>query len=288
MNYLLEMKAFYDRLEVKPLSSSAIALWYALMHINNKTGWTEEFSVPVTVLSLKSGLSDRSLSNARNELKTKGYIDFKSRSGNRSAVYRINRLSAKFADTPSNSPSDTPSDSLSDSTSGSPSALYKQNKTKQKKDKDRFSNRTSEYTHEFEQFWSLYPRKVAKKRAWDLWRRRLQTSKPEGQATPEQMMQAAKNYATYCEEKRIETQYIKHPSTFLSDKLDYQDWLEPVKEQTPNPAEQSRQKVFDMHKAIDTWIDAGFDPDRDKQAFKTWISKGANQHELNYSRATND
>jgi hypothetical protein len=288
MNYLLEMKAFYDRLEVKPLSSSAIALWYALMHINNKTGWTEEFSVPVTVLSLKSGLSDRSLSNARNELKTKGYIDSKSRSGNRSAVYKINRLSAKFADSSSDSSSDTPSDSLSDSTSGSPSALYKQNKTKQKKDKDRFSNRTSEYTYEFEQFWSLYPRKVAKKRTWDLWRRRLQTSKPEGQATAEQMLQAAKNYATYCEENRTETQYIKHPSTFLSDKLDYQDWLEPVKEQTPNPAEQSRQKVFDMHKAIDTWIDAGFDPDRDKQAFKTWISKGANPNELKYLRATND
>jgi hypothetical protein len=103
MNYLLEMKAFYDRLEVKPLSSSAIALWYALMHINNKTGWTEEFSVPVTVLSLKSGLSERSISNARNELKTKGYIDFKSRSGNRSTVYKINRLSAKFADSSSDS-----------------------------------------------------------------------------------------------------------------------------------------------------------------------------------------
>lgn len=145
MNYLLEIRAFYDRLEVKPLSASAIALWHALMHTCNKTGWAEEFSVAVTVLSHKSGLSERSVANARNELKTKGYIDFKSRSGNRSAIYKLNRLSANIADKFSDSVSDNLSGSASDSVSGNPSILNKQNKTKQKKDHRRKYDDDSEY-----------------------------------------------------------------------------------------------------------------------------------------------
>lgn len=39
MNYIAELKAFYDRLELNPAPSPAIALWHALMSIANKTGW---------------------------------------------------------------------------------------------------------------------------------------------------------------------------------------------------------------------------------------------------------
>jgi hypothetical protein len=132
MNYLLEIKAFYDQLEVKPLSSSGIVLWHALMHINNKSGWTEEFSVSVRVLSLKAGLSERSISNARNELKTKGYIDFKSRSGNRSAVYNMFPLSAKYAVNTSCKASRSSSNKFSDTGYGNTSTLFKQKNTEQK------------------------------------------------------------------------------------------------------------------------------------------------------------
>lgn len=127
MNYVREINAFYNELELNPLSPSAIVLWYALLHLCNKSGWKDRFAVPVGTLSLKTGLSERSISNARNELKTKGYIDFQSRGANRSAVYSIKPLSAKFADTISNSGSDTASGSVSDYTSDSGSALYKQN-----------------------------------------------------------------------------------------------------------------------------------------------------------------
>lgn len=97
MNYIKQVKAFYDRLEENPLSTSAIALWHALMHANNKAGWTEEFSVAASLLCFRSGLAERTVSKARNELKQKGFIDFRSRKGNRSAIYKIMDLSASDA-----------------------------------------------------------------------------------------------------------------------------------------------------------------------------------------------
>lgn len=127
MNYIKEINAFYNEIEVTPLSASAIALWHALLHICNRTGWKREFSVPVGTLSLKSGLSERSVSNARNELKTKGFIDFKSRGGNRAAVYQLVGLSANIADSLSDNHSGNASDTVSGNTSDNLSALFKQN-----------------------------------------------------------------------------------------------------------------------------------------------------------------
>jgi hypothetical protein len=98
MNYLREINAFYDWLETNPLSTSGIALWYALMHINNKAGWAKEFAVAVSVLCIKTGLSSRTVYDARNELKTKGRLDWRSRKGNQSAIYELFRLCAIDAD----------------------------------------------------------------------------------------------------------------------------------------------------------------------------------------------
>ena len=92
MNYLAGIKAIYDRLELNPLPSPAIALWHALMSIANKTGWQQEFTVAVSVLVLKSGLNAQAIKRARNRLEQDGYITWKSRGGNLSAVYHLNSL----------------------------------------------------------------------------------------------------------------------------------------------------------------------------------------------------
>lgn len=151
MNYIKELNAFYDWLEINLLSTSAIALWHGLMHINNKAGWAEEFTVAASVLCIKTGLSDRTIRNARNELKQKGRIDWKTRKGNQSAVYKMislfddvsARLSETIADkedsdTEGNGLSEintdnvsvSVSDNTSDSVSGNASTLNKLNKTK--------------------------------------------------------------------------------------------------------------------------------------------------------------
>ena len=89
MNYLLEIKAFYDWLETNKLPTSAIVLWHALMHTANKTGWKESFTVAMSVLEMRTGLRRQTLYDARNKLLQSGRIEFRSRRGNQAAVYHI-------------------------------------------------------------------------------------------------------------------------------------------------------------------------------------------------------
>lgn len=125
MNYLLEIKAFYDWLEVNQLSTSGIVLWHALMHIANKTGWQDTFTVATVVLSTKTGLKRDALYNARTALQNKGLISFKVRKGNQTAIYKINSF---VSVTPTQMPTQTPTQ-----TPTQMPTINKQNKTKQNK-----------------------------------------------------------------------------------------------------------------------------------------------------------
>jgi len=95
MQYITEIKAFYDLLETNPLPSPAIALWHALMHIANKTGWQVDFAVAVSVLSLKTGLNKMAIVRARNTLEQAGYIRWRKQSGNQAARYTMISLMDK-------------------------------------------------------------------------------------------------------------------------------------------------------------------------------------------------
>lgn len=77
MNYLAEILAFYDLVQVKQLSTGQIALWHALMAINNRCTWIEWFTVPNLTLELNTGMSRSGVLKARNALKQYGLIDFK-------------------------------------------------------------------------------------------------------------------------------------------------------------------------------------------------------------------
>ena len=92
MNYITEIKAFYDLVQVKQLSQGQIALWHALMHINNKCSWIEWFSVPNIMLELHTGLSRSGIAKARNVLKQYGLIDFKP-NGTKATNYKMMPMS---------------------------------------------------------------------------------------------------------------------------------------------------------------------------------------------------
>jgi len=97
MNYLLEIRAFYDWLESAPqASTSSIVLWHALMHQANKTGWKDEFSVAISTLELRTGLKRGAVYNARSALKRFGVIDYRERHGNLSAVYQMRSLCLSY------------------------------------------------------------------------------------------------------------------------------------------------------------------------------------------------
>ncbi len=76
MNYIAELNAFHDYLLANRLSTSEIALWHALMHINNSTMWKTEFTASNLILQQITGLSRSSLADAKNKLKQRGLIEY--------------------------------------------------------------------------------------------------------------------------------------------------------------------------------------------------------------------
>ncbi|MGT9145705.1 DnaD domain protein [Enterococcus faecalis] len=89
LNYLQQILAFDDYLLYKQkLSSGQIALWRALMSINNKAGWATWFTAANATLESLSGLSRSGINKNRNVLKQLGLIDFKS-NGRKATSYKV-------------------------------------------------------------------------------------------------------------------------------------------------------------------------------------------------------
>jgi hypothetical protein len=90
MGYIDEINAFQQwLLTATNVSATDIALWYALMHYNNTTGWKREFNVAIKTLEVSTKCTKPTVIKARNKLKQLGLIDFISREGNQSAIYRM-------------------------------------------------------------------------------------------------------------------------------------------------------------------------------------------------------
>jgi hypothetical protein len=89
VNYISEIREFYDLVEQFELSSSCICLWHALMHQANKARWKDEFSVAISTLELRTGLKRGAIYTARNTLIQRGFIRVKQRDGQQSALYKI-------------------------------------------------------------------------------------------------------------------------------------------------------------------------------------------------------
>ncbi|MBF7097598.1 hypothetical protein [Alkalibacter mobilis] len=112
MNYIAEIKAFHDLVQIKQLSSGQIALWYGLMYINNKCTWVEWFTAPNLTLELNTGLSRSGIAKARNVLKQHGIIDFK-QNGTKATAYKLASLANSKQENIQNNP--TMSNSTQDS-----------------------------------------------------------------------------------------------------------------------------------------------------------------------------
>lgn len=77
-----------------------------------------------------------------------------------------------------------------------------------------------EYPEGFNQFWEMYPKKVGKGEAYKKYKARINSG-----WKPDELLEAAKNYAEKVARERTEKQYIKHPKTFLSDTEPFTDFL---------------------------------------------------------------
>lgn len=133
MNYIKQVNAFYKLLPNNPLSSNAQCLYFYLLNKNNELGWIKEFTVSNMIVCGFTSLSRQALDRARNELKIKGYIDYKKGFSNQAGKYLIvcfdtqNDIQSETQDNTQNK--------IQDNTQGGHKVctLTKQNKTKQNK-----------------------------------------------------------------------------------------------------------------------------------------------------------
>lgn len=80
--------------------------------------------------------------------------------------------------------------------------------------------KTSNYPTDFEKFWSAYPRKADKGQAYKKYCTRVKDG-----FSPDELYQAAVNYAASCRDNRTEEKFIKHGKTFLGDSTPFIDFL---------------------------------------------------------------
>lgn len=216
LNYLTEIKAFYDTLVINSLSSPDIALWYALMSIANKSGWKNEFPVALSVLAIYSGVNESTVKRSRNKLAQCGYITWRPRRGNQAAIYHINSLVVHRE--PQIEPQTVPQCEPQTVPQSIPIHKTKQNKT---------NNPPISPAVHFDEFWDAYPKKGNRSLTEKAYVDVLLSNVPE-----EDVLAAAKNYAESVTIQDTQERYIKNTDRFLTDNT-FLDYL-PGKYRKPN------------------------------------------------------
>lgn len=105
------------------------------------------------------------------------------------------------------------------------------------KDKDNIFNN---YCMHFEKFWSVYPRKKEKAKAYKTYCARLKDGFSE-----DELLQAAQGYAAECCKEGRAEKYIKLCATFLSASTPFTDYLGSGKERVENEQSGSSAKLWD-------------------------------------------
>ena len=88
MNYLKQILSLNQIQLNNPLSQGQFMLYHALLDINNQCAWKEWFEVANLRLQTYTGLTRQGIAKCRNELRQRGYIDFKT-NGTKASSYKI-------------------------------------------------------------------------------------------------------------------------------------------------------------------------------------------------------
>ena len=212
MNYIVEINRFWDWATLNPLPTGQIALYMALLHINNKSNWAEWFQAPNQVLSILTGLSRSGILTARNGLKQAGLIDVRER-GTKATLYCViaNSKQASVQERKQDSVQGSAQAEKQDSTQ----ALYIYNNSPLK-DKNININNSPPISplQMFEQFWSAYPKQLlsAKQNTEQAYADAVMAGIGENE-----LLIAAQNYAEECRILETGQRYIKKPDNFLRD-----------------------------------------------------------------------
>lgn len=233
LNYISTINSFWNLTTINPLSTGQVALFFALLHLNNNSYWTEWFQAPNQVLSVLTGMSRSGILKARNELKQKGYIDFRER-GTKSTLYKFT-IANSVQESVQISKQKGVQVSTQVGVQDSEQAIYKDIEKDKKVDKTPPIS-PAEF---FDDFLAAYPcpgnRHLTEVAYIDC----LMTEK----VTEEQLVESARNYAEQCRILKTEKRYIKKPENFLRD-LEYCQYLPGIYVRPEKPSGGEKGKGF--------------------------------------------
>ena len=89
MNYLTEIRLFYEWLETHHLAPSSITLWHALMYTANRSGRAEQLTIPISILESRTQMTRSTIYRSREQLVDRGLIGVEVRGSSLSAIYTM-------------------------------------------------------------------------------------------------------------------------------------------------------------------------------------------------------
>ena len=92
MNYLAEIRLFYEWLETHHLTPSSISLWHALMYTANRAGWAERITIPISLLESRTQMTRSTIYRSREQLADRGLVEIEMRGSSQSAIYTLRSL----------------------------------------------------------------------------------------------------------------------------------------------------------------------------------------------------
>ncbi len=132
MNYLLQIRLFYEWLETHHLAPSSITLWHALMYTANRSGWAEQITIPISILESRTQMTRSTIYRSREQLVERGLIGVEVRGSSLSAIYTmfslegmlVSQYASEYA-----SQNETQSGTQNGTQSGESSSSVSQNET---------------------------------------------------------------------------------------------------------------------------------------------------------------
>ena len=206
MSYISMINSFWDSATTNPLSTGQVSLYFALLHVCNRSSWTEWFQAPNQVLSVLTGLSRSGILKARNELKQRGLIDFRER-GTKATLYKVTTADSTQAGAQNSMQNSAQNGAQNSAQNGS---------TLKDIDKDREKeNPPVSPVRLFRQFCEAYPKTGADRPGAQYAYCRV--LREDCHITEQDLVAAAANYAEAVGILGREEKYIRSPESFLSD-----------------------------------------------------------------------
>lgn len=205
VTYIDLINSFWDSATTNPLSTGQVSLYFALLHVCNRSYWTEWFQAPNQVLSVLTGLSRSGILKARNELKQRGLVDFRER-GTKATLYKITMADSKQV---SMQDSNQKGKQNSNQNSVQNSSTLKDIE----KDKEREIPPVSPVEY-LEEFLRIYPKQGCNRHSAEYAYCRV--LREDCRLTEQDLVDAAKNYAEAMGILGRTDDYIRNPESFLS------------------------------------------------------------------------